>query len=135
MGNYCIDAAMTEGPLSCSCNIVASSLNPWYLFAPPLLGLSSVRTQYLQIPHPLVEYYLLPHAIMIDVHTEMVFPFGHHISHPSLCHSSSSHSFAVFHNLFISIVYHALIHYIEELIKFDISTFIAVSLLYHFEDC
>ena len=35
-GGYSVDAAMTEGPLSCSCNILAPSLSPWYLFAAPL---------------------------------------------------------------------------------------------------
>ena len=32
---YSVDAAMTEGPLSCSCNILAPSMSPWYLFGAP----------------------------------------------------------------------------------------------------
>ena len=33
---YSVDAAMTEGPLSCSCNILAPSMRQWYLFGAPL---------------------------------------------------------------------------------------------------
>ena len=56
-------------------------LNPWIVF-----GSEFGHNTYRSHTCPLVEYHLLPHAIMIDVHTKMVFPFGHHIIHHSVTH-------------------------------------------------
>lgn len=62
-GGYCIGAAMTEGPLSCSCNILAPSMNPWYLFA------TSTPVSWISRFYPAVR----THLSLYNVPTESTF--------------------------------------------------------------